>query len=152
MRNTWEFAYAVDGTSTPRFWHHCCYAWTHQPDAPRWDQTIATLREAPFNKMRMCIFPKWYEYNRDEPRLFPFPRTGGVNDYTRFVPEFFHNLETRITQLQALGIEADLILFHPYDHWGFALMPPEVDERYLCCTWSPASAPTATSGASVANE
>ena len=51
--------------------------------------------------------------------------------YTRFVPEFFHNLETRIAQLQALGIEADLILFHPYDHWGYALMPPEVDDRYL---------------------
>ncbi|MCX6629605.1 MAG: DUF5605 domain-containing protein, partial [Candidatus Solibacter sp.] len=34
-------------------------------------------------------------------------------------------------QLQALGIEADLILFHPYDHWGYALMPPEVDDRYL---------------------
>ena len=37
----------------------------------------------------------------------------------------------RIAQLQALGIEADLILFHPYDHWGYALMPPEVDDRYL---------------------
>src|SRR5665811_1210758 len=34
-------------------------------------------------------------------------------------------------QLQSLGIEADLILFHPYDHWGYALMPPEVDDRYL---------------------
>ena len=81
--------------------------------------------------MRMCIFPKWYEYNRDEPRLFPFPRRAGENDYTRFVPEFFYNLEVRISQLQALGIEADLILFHPYDHWGYALMPPEVDDRYL---------------------
>ena len=33
--------------------------------------------------------------------------------------------------MQSLGIEADLILFHPYDHWGYALMPPEVDDRYL---------------------
>ena len=60
-----------------------------------------------------------------------FPRAQGQNDYTRFVPEFFQNLEPRIAQLQSLGIEADLILFHPYDHWGYALMPPEVDDRYL---------------------
>jgi hypothetical protein len=32
-----------------------------------------------------------------------------------------------------LGIEADIILFHPYDrgHWGFDRMAPEADERYL---------------------
>jgi hypothetical protein len=32
-----------------------------------------------------------------------------------------------------LGIEADLILFHPYDFgaWGFDHMPPEVNDRYL---------------------
>ncbi|MCU1237329.1 MAG: hypothetical protein JWP63_5296 [Candidatus Solibacter sp.] len=128
VRGSWDFAYANGAPYLP--FGTTCYAWTHQPD-PLQDQTVATLRDAPFNKMRMCIFPKWYEYNRDEPRLFPFPRTAGQNDYTRFVPEFFHNLERRILQLQALGIEADLILFHPYDHWGYALMPPEVDDRYL---------------------
>ena len=129
VRDTWQFTYA-DGTPYLPF-GTTCYAWTHQPDALQ-EQTLDTLRQAPFNKMRMCIFPKWYEYNRDEPRLYPFPRSArGENDYTRFVPEFFHNLEQRIAQLQSLGIEADLILFHPYDHWGYALMPPEVDDRYL---------------------
>jgi len=128
VRNTFHFGYA-DGT--PYFpFGTTCYAWTHQPDELQ-QQTVNTLRTAPFNKMRMCIFPKWYAYNRDEPRLFPFPRTGSENDYTRFVPEFWRNLESRIAQLQSLGIEADLILFHPYDHWGFALMPPEADARYL---------------------
>ena len=129
VRNTYDFGYA-DGT--PYFpFGTTCYAWTHQPAALQ-QQTIETLRQAPFNKMRMCIFPKWYTYNQDEPPVYPFPRSAqGENDYTRFVPEFFHNLETRIAQLQSLGIEADLILFHPYDHWGYALMPPEVDDRYL---------------------
>ncbi|HXK02597.1 MAG TPA: DUF5060 domain-containing protein [Verrucomicrobiae bacterium] len=128
VRNTFHFGYA-DGQ--PYFpFGTTCYAWTHQPDELQ-QQTVNTLRDAPFNKMRMCIFPKWYEYNRGEPRLFPFLRSGGVNDYTRFDPEFWRNLESRIAQLQELGIEADLILFHPYDHWGYALMPPEVDERYL---------------------
>ena len=27
--------------------------------------------------------------------------------------------------------EADLILFHPYDRWGFSRLGPAVDERYL---------------------
>ena len=129
VRNTYDFGYA-DGK--PYFpFGTTCYAWTHQPAALQ-EQTIETLRQAPFNKMRMCVFPKWYTYNRDEPPVYPFPRSAqGENDYTRFVPEFFHNLEARIAQLQSLGIEADLILFHPYDHWGYALMPPEVDDRYL---------------------
>jgi hypothetical protein len=128
VAHTHHFAYASGAPYIPI--GTTCYAWTHQPAALQ-DQTIATLRTAPFNKLRMCIFPKWYEFNRDEPTLFPFPRTAGENDYTRFVAEFFHNLEARILQLQSLGIEADLILFHPYDHWGYALMPPAVDERYL---------------------
>jgi hypothetical protein len=30
-----------------------------------------------------------------------------------------------------LGIEADLILWHPYDRWGFAEMGAANDDRYL---------------------
>lgn len=125
VRNATHFGYA-DGTPYFQF-GTTCYAWTHQPDALQ-EQTLATLRTAPFNKMRMCVFPKWYEYNRDEPRLYPFVNR---TDYTRFDPEFWRNLESRVQQLQAIGIEADLILFHPYDHWGYALMGAEADERYL---------------------
>jgi hypothetical protein len=33
--------------------------------------------------------------------------------------------------LLALGIEADIILFHPYDRWGYAAMAPGEDDRYL---------------------
>jgi hypothetical protein len=128
VRNTYDFGYA-DGTAYFPF-GTTCYAWTHQPAALQ-EQTIETLRHAPFNKMRMCIFPKWYTYNQDEPPVYPYARAQGQNDYARFVPKFFHNLEARIGQLQVRGIEADLILFHPYDHWGYALMPPEVDDRYL---------------------
>ncbi len=128
VRNAHDFGYA-DGTPYFEF-GTTCYALTHQPGGLQ-QQTLETLRHAPFNKIRMCVFPKWYTYNQDEPPVYPFPRTQGENDYTRFVPEFFHTLEKRIAQLQLLGIEADLILFHPYDHWGYSLMPPEVDDRYL---------------------
>ncbi len=108
-----------------------CYAWTHQPDALQ-ELTLTTLATSPFNKLRFCVFPKHYDYNRDEPELFPFegsPEKGW--DFTAFKPAFFGKLEKRIGDLLDLGIEADLILFHPYDHWGFSTMGQEADERYL---------------------
>jgi hypothetical protein len=40
-------------------------------------------------------------------------------------------LERRIQDLQNLGIQAELILFHPYDRWGFAKMDPDTDDRYV---------------------
>jgi hypothetical protein len=108
-----------------------CYAWTHQGDALE-EQTLATLRTGPFNKMRMCVFPKSYAYNANEPVYYPFERDAeGKNDYSRFNPAFFQHLEKRVGDLRALGIEADLILFHPYDRWGFASMPADVNDRYL---------------------
>jgi hypothetical protein len=107
------------------------YAWIHQGDRLE-QQTLQTLRSAPFNKLRMCIFPKSYVYNNNEPVYYPFERSAtGVNDFSRFNPEFFSHLERRIQDLQALGIQADLILFHPYDRWGYNDMPAGVNDRYL---------------------
>jgi hypothetical protein len=131
VHNTYHFAYA-DGT--PYFpIGTTCYAWTHQGDRLE-EQTLATLRESPFNKLRMCVFPKHYAYNQNEPALYPFAGTPPRGwDFTRFNPEFFRHLEKRVGELRDLGIEADLILFHPYDkgHWGFDRMGREADERYL---------------------
>ncbi len=108
-----------------------CYVWNHQGDS-RERQTLETLRSAPFNKMRMCVFPKHYDFNKNEPEHYPFEGTPlGEWDYDRFNPEFFRHLEARIYGLMEQGIEADLILFHPYDRWGFAKMRAEVDDRYL---------------------
>jgi hypothetical protein len=66
-----------------------------------------------------------------DPDLFPFDRTDRGWDFTRFNPEFFRRFELRVGDLQRLGIEADIILFHPYDRWGFARMSAEADERYV---------------------
>src|SRR6266702_2405318 len=49
-----------------------CYAWTHQSDDLE-GQTLVTLRDAPFNKLRMCVFPKHYLFNENEPEFYPFP-------------------------------------------------------------------------------
>jgi hypothetical protein len=131
VRNLYHFGYA-DGT--PYFpVGTTCYAWTHQP-AKLEEQTLAALKAGPFNKLRMCVFPKWYAYNRTEPTRYPFAGAAPHRwDFDRFNPEFFRHLETRVGQLRDLGIEADLILFHPYDggHWGFDRMPAAADDRYL---------------------
>ncbi|WP_282942106.1 DUF5060 domain-containing protein [Paenibacillus sp. RC67] len=110
-----------------------CYAWTHQDDALQ-DQTLKTLGGSPFNKIRMCLFPKRYSFNINEPEHFPFEgsREQGF-DLKRFNPEYFKRLEQKLLALQKLGIEADLILFHPYDkgHWGFDRMDRVTDVHYL---------------------
>ena len=129
VKYTTHFAYADASPYAP--FGTTSYAWTHQGDALE-EQTLRTLRTAPFNKMRMCVFPKHYTYNENEPVYYPFPRSAsGENDYSHFNPEFFRHLEKRIQDLENLGIEADLILFHPYDNWGYSKMPPQVDDRYL---------------------
>ena len=129
VRRQYPFAYA-DGTPYIPV-GTTCYAWTHQGDALE-AQTLETLRAAPFNKLRMCVFPKHYDYNHNEPPLYPFEgsRESGW-DFNRFNPAFFRHLEQRIAELNALGIQADLILLHPYDNWGFASMGAENDDRYL---------------------
>ncbi|MHC6219004.1 DUF5605 domain-containing protein [Arthrobacter sp. MMS24-S77] len=107
------------------------YAWTHQGDALE-KQTLDTLAAGPFNKMRMCIFPKSYLFNENEPEFYPFEGSLAAGfDYDRPNPEFYRHLEHRIGQLEELGIEADLILFHAYDRWGFSTMSPGQDDRYL---------------------
>jgi hypothetical protein len=131
--HTHHFAHA-DGTPFFPF-GTTCYAWLHQ-GAPYEQQTLDTLAKAPFNKIRMCIFPKSYEYNHNEPEFYPFPRTAGdpltaPGDTARFDPAFFRHLEQRIGDLRALHIQADLILFHPYDRWGYASLDAETNARYV---------------------
>jgi hypothetical protein len=88
-----------------------------------------------FNKTRCCILPKPLGQG---PQILPFPVSGagpdgrgGTNDYTRFNTAYFQLLEKRILQLQSVGVQADCILFHPYDAWGYKSMPNEVDDFYL---------------------
>ena len=136
VRDSAGFVYA-DGTPYREI-GTTCYAWAHQDDALE-EQTLQTLSAAPFNKLRMCIFPKYYHYNQVEPIFYPFEGTPPNKwNFTRFNPAFFQHMEKRIGQLNDLGIQADLILFHPYDgqwsttaHWGFDRMGADNDDRYL---------------------
>ncbi|RKN44937.1 DUF5605 domain-containing protein [Streptomyces hoynatensis] len=106
-----------------------CYHWTHYADEEHEERTLRSLAGSPFTKVRMCLLP-----TRDmAPPMLPFAGdTPGRLDKTRFNPAFFAHFERRLRDLLALGIQADVILFHPYDrgHWGVDDMTPEQD-RFL---------------------
>ena len=97
---------------------------------PPWEeQTLETLRTAGFNKVRLCLLPKPLGYE-----LFALPfvqQPGGGNDLTRLNPAYFQHVEKRIRDLQQMDIQADVILFHPYDAWGYKSMPSEANDLYL---------------------
>lgn len=147
VENTYHFAYA-DGTPFYPL-GTTCYAWAHQGDE-RIEETLRSLEKARFNKLRFCILPKHYDYNLGEPRSYPFEgepmdssvltkdnfwaytgrAEGNHFDLTRLNPAHFRRIERCIRALSERGIEADLIVMHPYDRWGFSCMPREADDLY----------------------
>jgi hypothetical protein len=125
-----------DGTSYFPF-GTTAYAWTHMGNELQ-EMSLHSFKSGGFNKVRMCVFPKNYELVKEEPTLFPYLIKGHIGgkiiwDFERFNPLFFSHLEKRIEELDQLGIQADLILFHPYDkgRWGFDEMPKEANEKYI---------------------
>ena len=148
VKDTYHFEYA-DGTPYVSI-GTTAYVW-HLQDEKTKEQTLDTLKDSAFNKLRFCIFPKHYVYNLKDPSCFPYQgkpmdssvlnednfmnytgkAEGNHFDKKRFNPVYFQNIENKIQKLGDLGIEADLILFHPYDRWGFSSMPREEDELYL---------------------
>lgn len=129
-----QFYFAHRDGMTHHSYGTTCYAWIYQSMQCQ-KQTLKTLESAPFNKLRMCVFPKWYEHNYDKnPYLFPYE--GSVEkgfDYDRPNPKFFKLLDERVMQLAQMGIQADIILFHPYEReeWAFNWMTDAQDEIYL---------------------
>lgn len=118
------------------------YDWMHVAgDKPY--KTVQSLDKAGFNKLRMLFFVQNFDPAYPEPELFPFEiksvrkdkdgRPAYEWDYSRFNPEYFANVERNIDLLAGAGIEADLILFHPYDdgRWNFDRMPLDVNLRYI---------------------
>jgi hypothetical protein len=107
------------------------YQWTSVNQLIQ-DKTVKTLADAPFNKIRMCFFPKSYQYGNDtEPWIYPFRREDGNKEFDKPNCVFFRNFENRVKELMEMGIQADVILFHPYDAWGYSKMGKEGNEKYV---------------------
>ena len=129
VHNRHHFAHA-DGT--PYFpFGTTCYAWTHQSEATQ-AQTLETLAKTRFNKLRMGVFPKHYIYSENEPLHAMFERRDdGTEDFSRPNVRAFQQFDKQVQALMRMGIEADVIVFHPYDRWGYCSMSLEEDSRYL---------------------
>lgn len=64
-------------------------------------------------------------------RAAPTGKNGNRWDLTRFNPAYFRHLECCVERLAEMGLQADLILFHPYDRWGFSRMSAAQDDLYV---------------------
>ena len=107
------------------------YALAHQDDALV-EQTLESLKIAPFNKVRLCVFPKHYDYNHNEPPCYAFEKNAdGSWDVNRPCISFWHRFEKILKQIADMGIQIDLILFHPYDRWGFSELAQQDNLIYL---------------------
>jgi hypothetical protein len=127
VANVYHFAYA-DGTPFVVI-GTTCYGWVHEP-ADVEERTLATLKNSPFDKVRMRLLPGNAEAN-----IYPYARDdSGKFDAMRFDVRFFRHLEKRIADLGNRGVQADLILFDPYKkgamQW-FDAMDDAGDDRYL---------------------
>lgn len=147
VSHTYHFAYE-DGTPYYSI-GTTCYVWELQSEELQ-KKTLETLKNSAFNKIRFCIFPKHYDYNLGEPISYPYEGTpmdssvltkenfkeydgcpeGNHFDYKRFNVKHFQHIDDCIRKLMELGIQADLIVMHPYDRWGFSEMSPECDDLY----------------------
>ena len=143
----YHFAYA-DGTPYYPV-GTTCYVWNLQSEELR-KKTLEELAKGYFNKIRFCVFPKHYIYNFHEPVSYPYEGVpcdtsemtvenfkeygetdhGNRFDYMRPNPAHFRLVEECIAELQKLGVEADIIVMHPYDRWGFSKMTAEADDLY----------------------
>lgn len=107
------------------------YAMLHQ-EKELIEQTFQTLQQSPFNKIRICVFPKDYLYNKNEPDWYAFEKdTEGNWDVNRPCFAFWDALEKVVYRLGKMEIQTDLILFHTYDRWGFSKLKQKDNLTYL---------------------
>jgi len=136
VRVSHQFRFAYDDSTRFTPFGTTIYEWSFRSKERR-TQTIESLKSSPFNKVRMLAIPPYNRYYIEGPdklTLFPFVGTAKENfDFTRFNPEYFRGLEEDIKHLSDIGVEADLILFRPYDKgkWGFDMMADSTNILYL---------------------
>ncbi|KDN55845.1 DUF5060 domain-containing protein [Flavobacterium seoulense] len=133
VSNQFHFKYE-DGTPYYPF-GTTIYEWPFQ-DKKAQQQTVATLKTSPFNKARFLAVPPYKDRYIEGPlklTIFPFEGDNKENwDFSKFNPKYFRKLDSCVVQLKNMGIEADIILFRPYDKgkWGFDTAGQEVNRRF----------------------
>ncbi len=90
---------------------------------------IGTLSQSEFNKARINVMA----FSSLAPGDNAFLRTSSSQfDFDQYNVDFYRRFEAGLLDLQAIGVEADLILFHPYDSRGkLSKLPQGQDEAYI---------------------
>ena len=129
VANQFHFAYA-DGTAYLPF-GTTSYAWTHQP-----------LEVAGRNAEDAVDRAFQQDPHGGVPQGLPVQRQRAAFRYLRArrrrrarfrstEPGRFPPFRTQVAALRDLGIEADIIIFHPYDRWGYCDMSAAQDYRFV---------------------
>jgi hypothetical protein len=90
-----------------------------------YDETLRSLKGTGYNKVRYMPFP----HKNNKLPVKPFKGENHNWDFYRPNPEFWKMIEQSVADLRELGIQADFILFHPYDRNEFGLDKMTANER-----------------------
>lgn len=101
------------------------YCW----ELENYESTLASLKGTGFNKVRYMPFP----HRGNQLPITPFEGEKNNWDFLRPNPEFWRMIDESVQDLGKLGIQADFILFHPYDRgeFGFDKMNDSEKAFYL---------------------
>jgi hypothetical protein len=129
VHDTYHFAYADGAPYFPL--GTTFYTWLQRGPQVQL-RTLSSLGHAPFNKVRFMILPRGGSFGTEVSSPY-LRRADGTPDFDRFDPTYFAQYEEGLRQLQALGLQADLILFHPYDRSpnGFSGLDPAHSDAYV---------------------
>ncbi|MDF2959228.1 MAG: hypothetical protein K0S39_963 [Paenibacillus sp.] len=131
IMNNVHFQYADGKRFTPI--GTACYGWHLQSEEMQ-ELTLRTLEHSPFNKVRMGVLPQLSMFSNAATAWYPFEGSPELGfDYNLYRPDYFALLEKRIQDLAVLGIQAEIVLFHPDDeeYTCYESLTPEEDDRYL---------------------
>jgi Protein of unknown function (DUF4038)/Domain of unknown function (DUF5060)/Putative collagen-binding domain of a collagenase/Zinc carboxypeptidase len=139
--NPYAFAYA-DGTPFFPMGDTCYGLYSDSPITPPLRaQYLQTRRAQRFNFVRMHAMPHRPIHERSDPRFWAWGGTPQEPDLDRFNPAFFRGLDELLREMQAVGMNAELLLLNFYLWPGTdpKLWTPERERhwlRYLCARYA----------------
>jgi hypothetical protein len=123
--NPYAFAYA-DGTPFFPMGDTCYGLYSDSPITTELrTQYLKTRRSQRFNFVRLGVIHS-PTHGQTDPNYWPWGGTPEKPDFDRFNPQFFQGLDAVLAEMQAMGMNAELIVLNYY-------LPPFTDER----VWTP---------------
>jgi hypothetical protein len=97
------------------------YCW----ELENYKETLESLRGSGYNKVRYMPFP----HRGNKLPFIPFEGENNNWNFYKPNPDFWKLIDSSVMDLAKLGIQADFILFHPYDRGEFGLDKMNNEEK-----------------------